>query len=224
MGTDCCGTPESEQNGTPHNMQNGTNLITKETPAPAKGKHAPAARPHKEYVKAREPYYKKRVDLFQQYHQREVDRIAAAKEANKSISITLPDGNVQTAVAGVTTPMDIAKTLSKSVSKKAVVAKVKSGETAEAITWDLLRPLEADSTLELFSFEDKIGKDVSTSHICLEPWFALVVYTSCCLFRCVEQPAACLNQELSIKLLTCTSHMHKHAMLYVCTRHNANKC
>ena len=148
-------------------MQNGTNLISNDAPAHGKGKHAHQnARPHKEYVQKREPYYKKRVDLFQQYHQREVDRIAAAKEANKSIDITLPDGKVQTGVAGVTTPMDVAKTLPKSVLKKSVVAKVKSGDAAEAVTWDLLRPLEADSTVELFSFEDKIGKDVSNfSHL-----------------------------------------------------------
>ena len=164
MGADCCGTPEPQQNGTPHNMQNGTNLITNDAPAAPKGKHAQQpARPHKEYVQKREEYYKKRVDLFQQYHQRELDRVAAAKEANKSISITLPDGKVHSAIAGVTTPMDVAKTLPKSVQKKAVIAKVTSGDAAEAVTWDLLRPLEADSSLELFSFEDKIGKDVSSS-------------------------------------------------------------
>lgn len=217
MGADCCGTPEAQQNGTPHNMQNGTNLITKDAPVPAKGKHAhQTARPHKEYVQAREPYYKKRVDLFQQYHQREVDKVAEAKEANKSISITLPDGNVQSAVAGVTTPMDIAKALSKSLAKKVVVAKVKPEGATEAGTWDLLRPLETNSTLELFSFEDKVGKDVSTFPLCTHACNTLGRWTS-------AQPSficrtACHKAEgpVTLKLLF---WMHMHSFWHVLTQY-----
>ena len=56
--------------------------------------------------------------------------------------------------------MDIAKTLAKSIVKKAVVARVKAESAGEARTWDLLRPLEENCTLELCTFDDKIGKDV----------------------------------------------------------------
>ena len=193
MGADCCGTPEPQQNGAPHNMQNGTNLITSEAPAPVPGKTKPAAhsaRPHKDYVQKREPYYQKRVDLFQQYHQRQVDQVAAAKEANKPIKVSLPDGSTQPGVAGVTTPMDIAKTLPKSVQKKAVIAKVKSGEAAAAGTWDLLRPLETDCSLELFSFEDKIGKDVRHLHLPAHCWQSL---------------ANCYQPATTAELTTCTN-------------------
>ena len=165
MGADCCGTPEVQPGSEhPHNMQNGASLLSNSHQNPQnKTKQAPVAvRPHKEYVQKREPYYKKRVDLFEQYYQREVDRVKEAKQANRVIKVTLPDGAVQDAVANVTTPMDIAKTLAKSIVKKAVVAKVKAESASEARTWDLLRPLEENCTLELCTFEDKTGKDVSS--------------------------------------------------------------
>ena len=164
MGADCCGTPE-EQPGAehPHNMQNGASLLSngnRHVPQKNQQAHQVTARPHKEYVQKREPYYKKRVDLFEQYYQREVDRVAEAKQASRAIKVTLPDGAVQEAVAGVTTPMDVAKVLSKSIAKKAVVAKVKGQSATDAQTWDLLRPLEEDCTMELCTFDDKTGKDV----------------------------------------------------------------
>ena len=165
MGTDCCGTPQSQPGAEhPHNMQNGASLLSNGTQHGHGGKQKQAqltARPHKEYVQMREPYYHKRVELFEKYHQRESDRVAEAKQAAQSIQVTLPDGATQQAVAGVTTPMDVAKSLPKSVLKKAVVAKVKGKSATDAITWDLLRPLEEDCSLELCTFEDKIGKDVS---------------------------------------------------------------
>ena len=164
MGADCCGTPEVQPGaGHPHNMQNGASLLSNgHHNASGKSKPTPVvARPHKEYVQKREPYYQKRVDLFEQYHKREVDRVEEAKQANKSIKVTLPDGAVQDAVAGVTTPMDIAKTLPKSVVKKAIVARVKGESATDAQTWDLLRPLEENCTVELCTFDDKTGKDVS---------------------------------------------------------------
>ena len=171
MGAECCGTPEVQPGSEhPHNMQNGASLLSKSHHNPHnKMKQAPAAaRPHTEYVQKREPYYKKRVDLFEQYYQREVDRVKEAKQANRVIKVTLPDGAVQDAVAGATTPMDIAKRLAKSIVKKAVVAKVKAESASEARTWDLLRPLEENCTLELCTFDDKTGKDVGSflSRLC----------------------------------------------------------
>jgi hypothetical protein len=165
MGADCCANPEALPGAEhPHNMQNGASLLSNgsHNSHPSKGKQAAVvAKPHKDYVQNREPYYHKRVELFEQYYQREVDRVAEAKQAASPIKVTLPDGAVQQGVAGVTTPMDVAKTLPKSVVKKAVVAKVKAESADDAITWDLLRPLETDCSLELCTFDDKTGKDVS---------------------------------------------------------------
>jgi len=168
MGTDCCATPEALPGAEhPHNTQNGASLLSNgsHNSHPSKGKQAAVvAKPHKDYVQNREPYYHKRVELFEQYYQREVDRVAEAKQAASPIKVTLPDGAVQQGVAGVTTPMDVAKTLPKSVVKKAVVAKVKAESADDAITWDLLRPRETDCSLELCTFDDKTGKDVSCTY------------------------------------------------------------
>lgn len=54
----------------------------------------------------------------------------------------------------VTTPLDIALGISKKLAQSAIVAKVDGG------VWDMFRPLEADCTLELCSFEDPDGKEV----------------------------------------------------------------
>lgn len=54
----------------------------------------------------------------------------------------------------MTTPMDIANSISKSLGKKCVVAKV------DGDVWDLQRPLEGDCALQLLSFNDPEGKEV----------------------------------------------------------------
>lgn len=189
MGADCCGTPEVQPGAEhPHNMQNGASLLSNggHNSHVSKGKQAPVtAKPHKDYVHKREPYYHKRVELFEQYHQREVDRVSEAKQAATPVQITLPDGAVQQGIAGVTTPMDVAKTLPKSVVKKAVVAKVKAQSASDAITWDLLRPLETDCSLELCTFDDKTGKDVSyhtaaaVDHCCMHLYLSFSL-SGCC--------------------------------------------
>jgi len=68
--------------------------------------------------------------------------------------IVLPDGNVKEGVKLVTTPLEIALGISKKLAQSAIVAKVDGG------VWDMFRPLEADCTLELCSFEDPDGKEV----------------------------------------------------------------
>lgn len=70
--------------------------------------------------------------------------------------MSLPDGGEKSAVKGVTTPLDIANSLSKSLAKRVVVAEVDGGK------WDLFRPLEGDCKLTLHTFDDTKGKDVST--------------------------------------------------------------
>lgn len=105
-------------------------------------------------VQERRPYYQKRIDLFEKYHQREEAAIEAAKAANVPIAVTLPDGAVKEGVKGVTTPLDIANQISKSLAKKTVVAKV------DGDVWDLFRPLDGDCSISLHTFDDEDGKEV----------------------------------------------------------------
>lgn len=107
-------------------------------------------------VKERQPYYAKRIELFEKYHAREEAAIEAAKAANVPIKITLPDGAVKEGIKGATTPLDVANGISKSLAKKTVVAKV-DGEV-----WDVFRPLEGDCAISLHSFDEPEGKEVSS--------------------------------------------------------------
>lgn len=119
----------------------------------ADGKEAAFA----EAVKERQPYYKKRIDLFEQYHAREEAAIEAAKAANVPIKVTLPDGAAKEGIKGATTPLDIANQISKSLAKKVVVAKVDGDE------WDLFRPLEGDCNISLHTFDEPEGKEVRSN-------------------------------------------------------------
>lgn len=115
-------------------------------------------------------------------------QIEAAKAAAVEIDVTMPDGSVKKGVAGVTTPFDIALSISKSLAKAAVVAKVREcvcvcvrvawneaqrGEAKPAgflfltsfpspkvdgAEWDLTRPLTTSCTLHLATFDDPDGK------------------------------------------------------------------
>lgn len=116
-----------------------------------------------EAVQQRKPYYQKRIELFEQYHQREEAATEAAQAANVPIKVTLPDGAVKDGVQGVTTPLDVANQISKSLAKKVVVAKV------DDEVWDLFRPLAGDCRLSLHTFDDADGKEV-----CLRKLLTLV--------------------------------------------------
>jgi hypothetical protein len=83
-------------------------------------------------------------------------QVAAARDKAEAITITMPDGAERKGVRGVTTPMDVANEVSKSLGKNSVVAKV-DGEI-----WDLFRPLEKDCRLELFPFDTPEGREVSS--------------------------------------------------------------
>lgn len=107
--------------------------------------------------KQKAAYYQKRVQIFEQFKAREDAQVAAAAEANEAISITLPSGDVKQGVKGVTTPLEVAESISKGLAKKCVSAKVNDKK------WDLFRPLPEDCTLTLFTFSDPEGKDVSSS-------------------------------------------------------------
>lgn len=117
---------------------------------------------HADFLAERKPFYEKRIQLFEQFYEREQQKIAAAKSANVPVKIVLPDGNVKEGIKGVTTPMEVAAGISPGLAKKVVVAHVDGAE------WDLTRPVEGDCTLKLFGFNDPEGQDTfwhSSAHV-----------------------------------------------------------
>lgn len=124
-----------------------------------------------EAVKERQPYYHKRIELFEKYHQREEAAIEAAKAANVPIKVTLPDGATKDGIKGATTPLDVANMISKSLAKKVIVAKV------DGDVWDLFRPLEGDCNISLHTFDDPDGKEVREGYGGQQ----LLVWVRCCL-------------------------------------------
>ena len=102
---------------------------------------------------AKQTYYEKRVSLFEQYYERELQKLETAKEAAVALKVVLPDGTEKEGVSGVTSPLDIAGQISKSLAKKSIVAKVNGQE------WDVTRPLTEDCSLELFGFDAPEGKE-----------------------------------------------------------------
>ena len=79
-----------------------------------------------------------------------------------TFQVTLPDGSVQTVDAG-TRPLDIAMKISPRLADASIVARV-NGQL-----FDLNRPLEADSTVELLTNKNAEALEVyrhSTAHLC----------------------------------------------------------
>ena len=105
-------------------------------------------------VASKLPYYRKRVELFEQFKARGAAQLEAARAAAVPIAVTLPDGSVRPGVKNVTTPLDVAASISKGLAAAVVVAKVNDA------VWDVFRPLEEECTLKLCTFEDAEGRDV----------------------------------------------------------------
>ena len=77
------------------------------------------------------------------------------------INITFPDGSVKEFDKGIT-PYQIAESISKRLAEDVLIAKVNDKKV------DLDFPINEDSTLQLFTFKDKLGKEAywhSTSHL-----------------------------------------------------------
>lgn len=80
---------------------------------------------------------------------------------SSSITVTLPDGSQKTFPAG-TTPLDVARSISRRLAEDAIVARV-NGEL-----WDLTRPLEGDAKVEILTPKDPEALEVyrhSTAHL-----------------------------------------------------------
>jgi threonyl-tRNA synthetase len=80
------------------------------------------------------------------------------------INITLPDGSVRQYAAGVSA-LDIAKSISEGLARKVLAAEV-NGDV-----WDATRPIEADASLKLLTWEEKGAKSTfwhSSAHLMAE--------------------------------------------------------
>lgn len=134
-------------------------------PGPGKvraGERAEEARRRAATV-AKQPYYRKRVELFERYREREEERREKARMSGERIEVEVAGKGRVEGVKGWTTPLDALKEAAgEEEAKKALVAKVNGG------TWDVFRPLEGSCTLESKSFEDDEGKDTywhSSAHV-----------------------------------------------------------
>lgn len=80
------------------------------------------------------------------------------------INITLPDGAVRQYEAGITA-LDVAKSISEGLARKVLAANI-NGEV-----WDATRPITADTTLKLLTWDDTDGKSTfwhSSAHLMAE--------------------------------------------------------
>src|SRR6478672_7898108 len=78
-----------------------------------------------------------------------------------NIQVTLPDGSVQSVPAG-TRPLDVARSISPRLADDAIVARVNGG------LWDLNRPFESDSSLQILTTKNPEALEVyrhSTAHL-----------------------------------------------------------
>lgn len=85
-----------------------------------------------------------------------------ANQERKQVTVTMLDGKTRSATAWETSPMDIAREISKSLSERIIISKI------NGTLWDLERPIEGDCTLQFFDFESDEGKRVfwhSSAHV-----------------------------------------------------------
>jgi len=106
------------------------------------------------------PFLADRLKLWDEYKQKRDEELKNLPDV--PIKVTLPDGKAIDAVAWKTTPYDIAKGISRGLANDIVVAKVNDKYH------DIHRPIEVDSTLQLFKFDSPEGKHCfwhSSAHV-----------------------------------------------------------
>lgn len=102
----------------------------------------------------------KRIDFFETIKSQQLAHLQSL--SHDPIKITLPDGSVKEGKKWVSSPLDIAKEISKSLAANSLISSV------NGVLWDLTRPLEGDCELKLFTFESDEGRDTfwhSSAHI-----------------------------------------------------------
>nr|XP_043623458.1 threonine--tRNA ligase, mitochondrial 1-like [Erigeron canadensis] len=102
----------------------------------------------------------KRIELFETLKAQQIAHRQSI--SGDPIKIKLPDGTVKEGKKWETTPLDIAKELSKSLASNALISQV------DGVLWDMSRPLEGDCELKIFTFDSDEGRDTfwhSSAHI-----------------------------------------------------------
>ncbi|XP_065860987.1 threonine--tRNA ligase, mitochondrial 1 [Euphorbia lathyris] len=102
----------------------------------------------------------KRIKLFESIKAQQLSRFESLD--HDLIKITLPDGTVKEGKKWLSSPVDIAREISKSLAANALIAQV------DGALWDMTRPLESDCELKLFTFDSDEGRDTfwhSSAHI-----------------------------------------------------------
>lgn len=134
-------------------------------------------------------FLRERLKVWERLHAKA--QLELGSKPKEPIKVTLPDGSVKEATSWVTTPLEIAEGISKTLAANSVVAYVEYEENAVSTCeqcvaadserdedddeerpkgqlWDLTRPLEGPCRLELIKFEDPRGRDTfwhSSSHV-----------------------------------------------------------
>jgi threonyl-tRNA synthetase len=143
-------------------------------------------------VQKNAPFLAERQSIFETIKARRAEEMKGV--SCDKITVTLPDGKTFDGEAWVTTPMDVASSISSGLAKASVVAKVKysnripppfEGEICnddgmademddieenddDGELWDMHRPLEGSCVIKLIKFEDDEGKVVfwhSSAHV-----------------------------------------------------------
>ncbi|EOY00414.1 hypothetical protein QUC31_014286 [Theobroma cacao] len=102
----------------------------------------------------------KRIKIFQSLQSQQQSHLQSLP--HEPIKITLPDGSVKEGKTWVSSPMDIAQGISKSLAANALISSV------NGVLWDMNRPLEGDCELKIFTFDSDEGRDTfwhSSAHI-----------------------------------------------------------
>ncbi|KAE9607096.1 putative threonine--tRNA ligase [Lupinus albus] len=102
----------------------------------------------------------KRIKLFEEIQFEQQTKLLSL--SHDPIKVTLPDGTVKEAKKWLTTPLDISREISKNLAINALIARV------NGVLWDMVRPLEEDSQLRIYKFDDDEGRDTfwhSSAHI-----------------------------------------------------------
>ena len=150
---------ENQASAAPEHLANGVKDMSVNSKPDKKAKGGSAGGMPLEF-EPRPAFFQARIDMFERI-KAEQDSARAAAE-RKPITITMPDGSTREGLSWETSPMDIARAISKSLSERIVISKV-NGQL-----WDLERPLEGDVTLELLDFDHPEGKRVfwhSSAHV-----------------------------------------------------------
>ncbi|CAL8083338.1 unnamed protein product [Calicophoron daubneyi] len=105
-------------------------------------------------------FVEQRMKLWDKLRKEHADFVAS--QPRSPIQITLPDGTILEGKSWETTPLDIARSINKNLAEHAVVARV-NGDL-----WDMTRPFEKNSSVEVLNFDSKDGQHVfwhSSAHV-----------------------------------------------------------